>query len=67
MLGGDESVCVMAFVAVSADWNRLTFGAGTKLCVKPGEYCYSYYLALQGESQIAQTVMLECKFRSGFL
>ena len=57
----------MAFGAVGAEWNRLTFGAGSKLCVKPREYSYRYYLSFLDEAEIVQTAMLEFKFGHDFV
>lgn len=55
---GDESVCVMALVAVSAGGNRYTFGAGTKLSVKSCEYCQSCFLALQGNAGMFKAIAI---------
>lgn len=57
----------MAFVAVSVGGDRYAFGAGTKLSVKPCEYCQSYFLAVQGNAEMSKATMSGCKFWEAFL
>ena len=55
LLLGQESVCARACVAVSVGWSSFSFGAGTKLCVKPCEYCWWHFAFIRGNPEIPKT------------
>ena len=55
LLWGEESVCARACVAVSDAWSSFSFGAGTKLCVKPCEYCWWHFAFIRGNPEIPKT------------
>ena len=67
LLLGQESVCARACVAVSVGWSSFSFGAGTKLCVKPCEYCWWCFASLHEDADIPRTIILVRSLWKGFL
>ena len=67
LLRGEESVCARACVAMSDGWSSFSLGAGTRLCVKPCEYCWWCFASLHEDADIPRTIILVRSLWKGFL